>query len=161
MYWLSNRPVWIPLYIFLIYLLFRQYGRKTWYILLSVAILVALTDQVSVHLFKEVFLRLRPCHDPGLQGMVYTLNGVCGGSYGFVSSHAANTFGLVIFLFPFIRNFNNTLAWALIIWAGLVSYSRVYLGVHFPLDVVVGAMMGALLGFALRRFALSLMKTFH
>jgi undecaprenyl-diphosphatase len=160
MYWLSNRPVWIPLYVFLIALLFKKYGRQTLYLLLSVAILVFLTDQVSVHLFKNVFLRLRPCHDPLLQGMVRTLNGECGGSYGFVSSHAANTFGLAVFLFPFLRSTIPGLSWIIIAWAAVVSFSRIYLGVHFPLDVIVGAMLGILLGFSCRRLAMSMIKNF-
>jgi len=160
MYWLSNRIIWVPMYLFLIFLLIREYRRKTLYILVSVAILIVLTDQVSVYLFKEVFLRLRPCHDPLLQGMVYTLNGECGGTYGFISSHATNTFGLVIFLFPFMRKFNKGLAWILIAWAALASYSRIYLGTHFPLDVLAGAMVGILLGIALRRFAQSMLQNF-
>jgi len=160
MYWLSNRPLWIPLYVFLIYLIVRHYRRNAWYILLSVIILVVLTDQVSVHLFKNVFHRLRPCHDPILSGMVYTLNGECGGTYGFISSHAANSFGFVVFLFPFLRKIVPGLNWALIAWAALVSYSRIYLGVHFPLDVIVGAMVGVTLGFSCRNLAMSMIKAF-
>jgi len=144
----------------LIVLLFRKYGKATFYVLLSVAILIFLTDQVSVHLFKNVFLRLRPCHDPLLKGMVHTVRGECGGTYGFVSSHAANTFGLAVFLFPFLRSTIPGLSWMLIGWAAVVSFSRIYLGVHFPLDIIVGAMMGALLGFSCRRLALSMIKNF-
>ena len=151
MFWLSNKYIWIPLYAVLLALLIRDNHRYWWLVLIAVALLVTLTDQISVKLFKDVFLRLRPCHDPTLAGMARILNGHCGGQYGFISSHATNTFGLAVFVGAMLRNRYQWMPWAMLWWAGIVSYSRIYLGVHFPGDVLVGAMVGALIGFLVYR----------
>lgn len=146
MYWLSNKLVWVPFYIVLIVLMFRFYGKKTWWILLGVALMILVSDQVSVQLFKNQFHRLRPCHNASLQGLLHLVNGECGGSYGFISSHASNTFALAVFLFGFFRKQLPYLAWGMFFWAASISYSRIYLGVHFPADVAVGAIFGSISG---------------
>ncbi|MBE0642261.1 MAG: phosphatase PAP2 family protein [Bacteroidales bacterium] len=146
MLFVSGRAEWIPLYLILLYLLYRKFGWRMWLSLVFIALLVTLTDQLSVKAFKDVFLRLRPCHEPALDGLVRILNGKCGGEYGFVSSHAANTFGLATFLSLIFRK--PWITAGLFCWAALVSYSRVYLGVHYPLDVMVGALLGTGLGAA-------------
>lgn len=142
MYWFSNKVIWIPLYIYLFFLAFKKVGNHIWLVTISVALLILLSDQLSVHAFKEVFLRYRPCHNVLIQDQVHLLNGHCGGTYGFVSSHAANSFALAMFLSLFfkehIKNFNIFI----FIWAALVSYSRIYSGVHYPADVAVGAILG-------------------
>jgi undecaprenyl-diphosphatase len=144
MWFVSGKLEWIPLYLLLLYLVARRYRWKSWIVILAIALLVTLTDQVSVKAFKEVFQRWRPCHDPALEGMVRILHGKCGGAWGFVSSHAANTFGLATFMSWLILTRGQALA--LLGWAATVSYSRIYLGVHYPLDVVGGAVLGAGLG---------------
>jgi undecaprenyl-diphosphatase len=143
MHWLSEKYIWVPLYAFLLYLLFRFYGKKTFILIVLVALLITISDQVSVHFFKNVFLRLRPCHEPALEGMVYTL-GRCGGKYGFISSHASNSFAIAVFMALLLWNKMRTMAVIMLIWALMVSYSRVYLGVHYPGDILVGGMVGAL-----------------
>jgi undecaprenyl-diphosphatase len=150
MLFFSNRPIWIPLYLFLIYGLFRRYGKKFWIPLTGAIILIALVDQGTVHLFKNVFMRLRPCHEPSLEGKLHLLDGVCRGQFGFISSHAANTFALAVFMFGFLRKQSRWLAISLLVWAGIVSYSRIYLGVHYPGDVICGAAFGAGLGYLIR-----------
>ena len=115
-----------------------------WLVVLSVAILIVFSDQISVHLFKETFQRYRPSHNLSLEGKVHLLNGDRGGLYGFVSSHAANTFALTTFLIFFFRN--KYFALFMYLWAAFVSYSRVYAGVHYPFDIVGGMALGIFLG---------------
>lgn len=146
MWFVSGKLEWIPLYILLLYLLYRKFGKHIWIPLLFIALVVTLTDQLSVKVFKDVFMRPRPCHEPELAGMVRILHDKCGGAWGFVSSHAANSFGLATLLSLVMRM--RWLSLLLIAWAVLVSYSRVYLGVHYPLDVIFGGILGAGLGAA-------------
>jgi len=141
---LSSHWFWVPVYIFLIaYLIWKNKIKG----LISIGIIfftLLITDQVSVHFFKEVFERLRPCHDPLIIDQVKLLAENCGGQFGFVSSHATNSFGLAIVSAELVRNKPYTrfiFAWALI-----VSYSRIYLGVHYPGDILGGILLGLLLG---------------
>ena len=109
MFWLSNKLIWIPFYLFLFYLIIKHYGKKSYIIIIAALLLVTFTDMASYNLFKLIIQRLRPCHEPSLQGMIYTLNGHCGGMYGFVSSHAANTFGLAVFISLFLAKKSDIL----------------------------------------------------
>ena len=147
MWWISGKTTWWPFYLLL--LGFLTWTRK-WQMIplvIFIALAVTVTDQTSVHLFKEVFERLRPCHEPELQGLVHIVNNKCGGQFGFVSSHAANSFGIAMLLSMIVR---RKWFWALMFtWAALVSYSRVYLGVHYPADILGGAMLGVLCGWLL------------
>ena len=123
---------------------------------LFIILVITLADQTSVHLFKNVFQRLRPCHEPALENLVHLVNNKCGGQYGFISSHAANTFGLALLTLLWIKK--RWFTALMITWALLVAYSRVYLGVHYPLDVMVGGIWGAGCGwlvFLLFRWTLS------
>jgi undecaprenyl-diphosphatase len=146
MYWASNRLVWIPLYLFFCFLAYKQTGKHIWLVILAAFLLIALSDQVSNHVFKNTFLRYRPCHNLVIQDKVH-VNGDCGGTYGFVSSHAANTFALAVFLSLFFRKRINYFALFIFLWAAFVSYSRIYNGVHYPADVAVGAIIGILIGY--------------
>jgi len=146
MTYISAKLFWLPLYLLLLWLIIRDYGKKTFVLLLFIAAVLALTDQVSVHLFKNVFQRLRPCHNESLAALVHTVNNHCGGKYSFVSSHATNVFGIVAFMFGLLGKRYKWLIWILLAWGVLVMYSRVYLGVHYPADVVAGAVVGMIIG---------------
>ena len=147
MWWISDKYIWVPVYAFLLFLVFRFKGKQGFVLLFFIALVVTLTDQTSVKLFKEVFERLRPCHNPALEGLVHTVNNDCGGQFGFVSSHASNTFGIAVFLTMLLKPHIKWIGWPLIIWAAIVSYSRIYLGVHFPADILGGAILGTFWGF--------------
>jgi undecaprenyl-diphosphatase len=149
---ISNKYLWIPLYVLFLYWMIRFYRMNAIWIFLSLIAVVAISDLVSVHAFKNVFLRLRPCHDPELSGLVHIVNGKCGGQYGFYSSHATNHFAVAVFTLLVFRGKFRLFTPLILIWAGLIGYSRIYLGVHFPGDVLAGGIAGsvlAVLGFRL------------
>ena len=149
MFWISGRFNWIPLYLLIIGYLVYRYKWRVLIILLLVVLLITMSDQGSVHLFKEVFKRLRPCHNPEISHLVHIVRNHCGGIYGFVSSHAANSFAAASYSLLLIRNRYYTIF--IILWALLVSYSRIYLGVHYPGDIIGGAILGAVLGYIIYR----------
>ena len=143
----SSMVLWFPLYVFFLYVLQRRFGWKSlgWSALL-LAVMILFSDKGSVLLFKETVQRLRPCHEPTLAGLVHLVPQGCGGRFGFVSSHASNHFAIALFMIGALRGSPRWAALALVAWAALICYSRVYLGVHYPGDVLVGALYGALIG---------------
>lgn len=145
MYWASDKLFWIPFYLIIVVLLIREYKKKSVYILISIGILITLCDQIASHLIKNAVKRLRPSHEPLLDGLVHVSKAGPGGQYGFVSSHSANAFGLAAFLILLLPKKYNPLKWILGSWAFLVAYSRIYNGVHYPSDVIVAALIGIVL----------------
>ncbi len=158
MYWISYKFTWIPLYLTTLgYFIYKQKTKSILSIIIVVSTIV-FADQMSVHLFKDVFLRYRPCHNLEIQNMVHILHGHCGGQYGFVSSHSSNAFGFAIITTLIIQN--RKISIILIIWAIVVSYSRIYLGVHYPSDIFGGAILGTATAIALYSLYKTISKKF-
>ena len=146
---ITDMWVWLPLYLLLIYWTVKQYGKRCWWIFLAVALVVLCSDQLSAHVCKPLFQRLRPCYNTDLQGLIHLPKGMAGGQYGFVSSHAANTFAIAAFLTAALRKKYKWIGIALYLWAFISSYSRIYIGYHYPGDILCGAVLGILVGLTL------------
>jgi undecaprenyl-diphosphatase len=147
MYAISGKVIWAPLYLAILLFIGLKFKRKFLVILLFIILAVALADQISVHLFKNIVQRLRPCHEPSLTGLVHLVNGECGGQFSFVSSHATNSFNVALISLLFIRKRWFTIS--IVLWALVVGYSRIYLGVHYPGDVICGSFVGAFTGWSM------------
>ena len=140
MWFVSGKLEWLPLYIILAGWLIYKFRWKAVLVFIFTTLLITASDQLSVKMFKEVFQRLRPCRNEEIIDLVYIVNGYCAGKYSFVSSHAANSFALAAFTSLILKN--RAYSWFIYSWAAVVSYSRIYLGVHYPGDVLGGAVLG-------------------
>jgi undecaprenyl-diphosphatase len=164
MWFLSGRLSLLPLYLLLLMLLkFQNTWKNTAIILVGLIVSIFLADQISVHLFKNGFERYRPSHNEELKHLLHFYEVkpgeyYQGGKYGFVSSHAANFFALISFIFPFYKEKKNWILAGLILVGILVAISRIYLGVHYFSDVFVGALLGILIGFSIRNLVKVIFK---
>ncbi|WP_029273269.1 phosphatase PAP2 family protein [Flavobacterium sp. KJJ] len=147
-FWLiiTNQLYWTPFFLFLFFLIYKKVGGKqTLYILLFIAILIAFTDQ-TCNLFKHTFERLRPCNNPDLKSIIRIVQ--VRTSYSFFSGHAANTMAVATFLYLILKRYFKYLGF-LFLWPLIFAYSRIYLGLHYPGDILAGFFFGALFGFLL------------
>jgi undecaprenyl-diphosphatase len=145
MYWMTKILFWLPLYILLIFLLFKKLGKQSWWALLCVTIAIVLSDQLMTSFMKPFFARLRPSHEPSLKGLVHLVNNYRGGLYGFASGHAATTFAVATIVWLLLRHHYRWMS-LVFLWAALMTYTRIYLGVHYPGDILVGAIAGIICG---------------
>lgn len=142
----SNILFYLSLLIFYFYSKSQKIKlSEVFYSLLFIAIMITITDQTS-NLFKDSFQRLRPCYNDSLQDYVRLVKETCGGKYGFFSAHASNSFSLAVFFGLIYRNKYKFIIYITLFYASLISYSRVYLGVHFPLDIFFGSIYGIIIG---------------
>lgn len=159
--WFRDSLFWTPFYLFILaFILINFRFRGLWWILAFLST-VALTDLTGTYLFKETVQRIRPCNEPSLLGQVRLVIRSCPGGYSFLSNHAANHFGLATFMVcSFGGNFRPW-TFLLFLWAFAVSFAQVYVGAHYPLDVLSGALLGVGSGYltasVYRRFAEPLM----
>lgn len=145
--WLySGRMIWIPITLFMIGFIIYKKNWKEWLpVLVALVILFLLCDKITSDIIKPYFARLRPTHNPDIMEQVRTLYGYTAGRYGFVSSHAANALGLAVFSSLLFKNKRYTLV--IVIWAVIMGYSRIYLGIHYMSDVLGGMIIGSFIGY--------------
>lgn len=144
--YLRNSFYWAPLYLFVLIFATLNYKSRGWWWVLLFLCTISITDIISSRLIKEAFERLRPCQDPDFFENVRLLVNRCSGGYSFTSSHAANHFGMASFFFITTRQLLRNWVWLAFLWSVAISYAQVYVGVHYPFDVLGGAMLGILAG---------------
>lgn len=138
---------WAPLYLFILSFIIGNYGKKgLWWAVFFIAT-VSIADLAGTYVFKEAVRRLRPCNDPALADQVRLVIKKCAGGYSFLSNHAANHFGLATFMVLSFKPVFKHWVYFAYLWAALISFAQVYVGVHYPLDILGGAALGTLAGY--------------
>tara|TARA_B100000886_G_scaffold10994_1_gene7132 strand:- start:732 stop:1319 length:588 start_codon:yes stop_codon:yes gene_type:complete len=157
-FWISLSKIEanILMYFFLILLFFyiQKIGPKLiyiFYLFFVIALMIAITDQ-GANIFKDSFQRLRPCYNESIIDSLRLVKENCGGKYGFFSAHASNSFSLAIFFGLLFINRIRYIIMITIVYASLISYSRIYLGVHYPIDIFFGGFFGIFVGFVMYNF---------
>jgi undecaprenyl-diphosphatase len=146
MFYISQIWIFFPLFIYWLYLVYRKEGFKKLLVLLAfTGLLVLLTDQTSTRT-KHAVKRYRPTHNSEIMKQIHTVNDYQGGQYGFFSGHASNSFGIATLLFFMLASRPMWFRSLCFLWAGITAYSRIYLGVHYPSDIIIGTLVGIVWG---------------
>lgn len=145
---LRDSVFWAPLYLFIIAFVVVNWGKKGWWWVLFFLATVATADLLGTYAFKETVQRTRPCNDPAVLEAVRLVLKRCPGGYSFLSNHAANHFGLAMFMALTFKSFLQRWVWIAFLWAALISFAQIYVGVHYPLDIIGGALLGIAAGYA-------------
>lgn len=143
--WIRNKYVWVPMYVFMIAFLLMNFGKKGYYTLLCILLTAASSDLISSKLIKNTVQRIRPCNSEELFENINVLIG-CGGGYSFTSSHATNHFALATFFILWMGTHFGNWKWVFAGWAFLIAFGQVYVGVHYPMDVFAGGILGVIIG---------------
>lgn len=151
-YW-RDKKTWIPLYLFLAIFSIYKFKIKGLYLILAIALTVGVADTVSSKIIKKSVKRIRPCNDATLDFEVRIVH-TCGGGYSFTSSHATNHFAIAMFISMTLGQYYRRIRWPFFLWAATIALGQVYVGVHYPLDVFCGAILGTLLAYILARIYL-------
>ncbi len=142
---IRSKWAWLPLYVFLLSFMVMNFGKRAGLWILFFIFTIAISDMVSTKALKYQVQRLRPCYTELVQSHLQMLV-PCGGRYGFVSSHASNHFAMAAFLFFTLGRMIRRIRWPLMLWAASIAFAQVYVGVHYPLDVIAGGLLGTLIG---------------
>ena len=149
---ITKTATWIPFYALLVFFLYKKFGKNIFWVLLIIALTITLADQFASSFMKPLVARLRPCN-------VYKVHLLVGcGEFGFISSHAANTFALAFLIANFFKK--NWIFFGMFLWASIVSYSRIYVGVHYPADLFFGALSGVFFAFFILKIFQNRLRTF-
>ncbi len=150
--WYREGNAWVPLYLFMIIFAIQNFKSKAFSWILFIVITLILTDQCSSNWIKPFFERARPCRDPEIMSQVRLILNGCSGGFSFTSSHATNHFGFAVFVFMTLGKLIGKWKFAFLIWAASICYGQIYVGVHYPLDILGGAVLGSLIGWVMARF---------
>ncbi|WP_026210028.1 phosphatase PAP2 family protein [Flexithrix dorotheae] len=142
---MTDQETWYPLYALVLIFIFQKYRWQGLYLLAAILITIGLADQFSSGFCKPFFARLRPCHDPEISSLVHLTFRGCGGQFGFISGHSSNSFAIATIFFLLLRNDVKYIK-LMYLWAAIVAYSRIAVGVHYPGDIFFGALAGSLIG---------------
>ncbi|GAA4901122.1 phosphatase PAP2 family protein [Flaviramulus aquimarinus] len=156
---ITNKLTFIPLYAILLFLLYKKYGLKSLLVfVVVVALMITFTDQIT-NVFKRGFQRSRPCGEADLIDQIRFIAVRCG-KYGFFSGHSSNSMAAAVFAGLMLKTYYKNLIFILLFWSAIVAYSRIYIGVHYPLDIVCGLTFGAISGFLFYKLSHYLLKRF-
>ncbi len=156
---ITNKLTFIPLYALLLYFIYKKYGLKPLLLMvLVISVMITFTDQIT-NVFKDGFMRARPCRADGVSDLARFVAERCG-KYGFFSGHSSNSMAAAVFGGLILRPYFKNLIFILLLWSFIVAYSRIYVGVHYPLDIICGMTFGALSGFMFYKLAKYLIKRY-